>query len=611
VIWAPTASALVVHPGGARFLGLALRGGAPAQAIRGSVDPAHAQALVAEDTGRLRLHGGPVLHSSAPRLIFWTPSGEAIPVGSESLLERYFSDVAAGSGQSGNVFAVNRQYFDAGGYVDYRQTFAPDTQALVDTQPYPARDAANCPDTAPSYPTCITDGQLRTEISRLIAERSLPTGIGAGAPIYFVVTPSDVNVCSDASTCADNAICAYHSFFVDHGADVLYASIPLFINGASAAQNPKLCQRDGTAMVQEPNRDLADVAISYLSHEDDEVLTDPLGNGWWDPVTGREAGDECDSVTSNPQSFSPTVGGAASVGSLYDQMINGNPYYTQSEWSNGAGDCQLRPSPGTLTPRFSLTASPTPVGTPTVLLPAASPTTYPVASATWQFGDGSSPAFSTDPFALAPVWHTFTTPGRYSTALTLVDSQGNVSSATQSVPVGSSPAARIVRAPVHPLERSRINFDGLSSTEPDAGISLATYGWTFGDGGSSADPSPSHIYRRAGRYTVTLTVTNSIGLTAAAFMRVNVASFRITKVRAHVHRAGATLLVTVDGPGRLRVGRRTVRRLRAGTARLKLTFRRGHPRPDGGAQPALHVRVQFVPAGGRRSTRTVTIRPRR
>jgi hypothetical protein len=71
--------------------------------------------------GELSWHGGPVLHSSRPYLIFWTPSGESIPSTSQSLIERFFTDVAADSGKSSNVFGVLRQYYDHAGFADYRR----------------------------------------------------------------------------------------------------------------------------------------------------------------------------------------------------------------------------------------------------------------------------------------------------------------------------------------------------------------------------------------------------------------------------------------------------------------------------------------------------------
>ncbi|HYQ95590.1 MAG TPA: PKD domain-containing protein, partial [Candidatus Eisenbacteria bacterium] len=35
---------------------------------------------------------------------------------------------------------------------------------------------------------------------------------------------------------------------------------------------------------------------------------------------------------------------------------------------------------------------------------------------------------------------------------------------------------------------------------------ITSWSWSFGDGGTSADPSPSHIYLLPGSYTVSLTV---------------------------------------------------------------------------------------------------------
>jgi PKD repeat protein len=42
---------------------------------------------------------------------------------------------------------------------------------------------------------------------------------------------------------------------------------------------------------------------------------------------------------------------------------------------------------------------------------------------------------------------------------------------------------------------------------------IAAYAWTFGDSGSSHSSSPtaSHTYRKAGNYTITLVVTDSLG----------------------------------------------------------------------------------------------------
>lgn len=67
---------------------------------------------IAVPAGDLGYQGGPVLHSSAPYLVFWTPNGERIPVSARHLLARYLGDVAADSGRSNSVYGALRQYYD-------------------------------------------------------------------------------------------------------------------------------------------------------------------------------------------------------------------------------------------------------------------------------------------------------------------------------------------------------------------------------------------------------------------------------------------------------------------------------------------------------------------
>jgi PKD repeat protein len=54
-----------------------------------------------------------------------------------------------------------------------------------------------------------------------------------------------------------------------------------------------------------------------------------------------------------------------------------------------------------------------------------------------------------------------------------------------------------------------VQFDSAGSFDPDGSIS--SYGWDFGDGGSSTSPAPSHAYTDAGAYVVQLTVTDDAG----------------------------------------------------------------------------------------------------
>jgi hypothetical protein len=415
-----------------------------------------ASALRVSTSGDLLYYGGPIVHQSAPYLIFWAPIGESIPASSRSLFIRYFTDVAADSGRSSNLYGVLRQYHDRGGFADYRQTFNSTHQLIIDRQPYPPRDAAHCPDVVSAYPTCISDKQLNSEVKRLIAAHGLPTAgsiataraageFARTVPLYFAVLPADVSVCQpDARFCTNNEMCAYHSVSSDAGNAVLYAAIPM---QSFPSHWPKICQIDNHPAVQEPNGNIADVLVSFLSHEDSEMITDPMFTGW--AVNGRtvlqststESGDKCTLsgpfnpvIGVDPNAFAPTLGGSPSAGTLYTQVINGHRYYTQSEWSNGDDTCEMRPSAGRIVPRFSVPRGAR-AGASLSFNPAASASTNPYSGATWNFGDGSKPKFLSSRATLTRAQHRYRRAGRYTVTLTLVDDRGNLRSTTQRVTV--------------------------------------------------------------------------------------------------------------------------------------------------------------------------------
>ena len=53
-------------------------------------------------------------------------------------------------------------------------------------------------------------------------------------------------------------------------------------------------------------------------------------------------------------------------------------------------------------------------------------------------------------------------------------------------------------------------------------MGIAAYSWSFGDGTSAEGYEVSHAFASAGRYTVTLTVTNVFGMEASASQTVKV-----------------------------------------------------------------------------------------
>jgi PKD repeat protein len=89
----------------------------------------------------------------------------------------------------------------------------------------------------------------------------------------------------------------------------------------------------GCASGQSPNGNPADSVLNNIAHEQNESMSDPLGNGWYDN-TGAEIADKCHLT------FGASRGATAT--GQYNQVINGHGYWLQQLWSNRAGGCVQR-----------------------------------------------------------------------------------------------------------------------------------------------------------------------------------------------------------------------------------------------------------------------------
>jgi PKD repeat protein len=139
-------------------------------------------------------------------------------------------------------------------------------------------------------------------------------------------------------------------------------------------------------------------------------------------------------------------------------------------------------------------------------------TGHSISSYAWTFGDGSTGTGRTYMKTTG-----YSTAGTYSVTLTVTDDLGQTASRSQSVTVTAStakdPTAAFVYSPDQPAVGDPIFFDA-SSSKADAGHSIVSYAWTFGDGtpaGSGRTISKS--YATTGKYTVVLTVTDDLGHT--------------------------------------------------------------------------------------------------
>ena len=231
-----------------------------------------------------------------------TPTTLTFDSSYETLINRYFTDVAADSGGPNNVYSAATQYTDGSGNVQYQSTFA---GAFVDHDPLPAN---GCDDLADAY--CLTDLQLQQEIQTVMTAKGWQGGLDH---VFFLLTPQGVGSCADASgsQCTTNFFCAYHSAFGTSTDPVIYANEP-YLGAAPGCTGP------GQSF---PNDVQSDTTINTISHEHNEAITDPLGNAWLASDGVSENGDLCAYV------FGAQMGGS-------NQTINGNPYDLQEEWSN-------------------------------------------------------------------------------------------------------------------------------------------------------------------------------------------------------------------------------------------------------------------------------------
>jgi PKD domain len=379
--------------------------GARSSAIMRSPESLAARALAAN----LPYGGGPVLHSNRTHLIFWAPahSGLAFDPGYTELVTRFMSQVAAASHSPSNVYGLTGQYADSTGPAAYDSSYR---GSVLDADPLPANGCTELRDGGPGWTVCLNDAQLEHEIDHVISADGLPH---SSTDIYFLITPNGFGSCLTvkSTSCALGGLaggyCGYHSSTAQ---GTLYAVIPFnAVPGHCQAGNPR------------PNHSTADVAISALSHEHNEVITDPLGDAWID-AANNEDGDLC------ARQFGPRLGGSGA--GAWNQSIAGGHYYLQEEWSNRSSGCELRSRRDPIS--FTVGVRAVPGGT----LDFEASATHPVGriiSYAWSFADGRL-GHGRD------VAHVFKRAGAYRVVLRTTDSERNYAFVARMVTVLARPA---------------------------------------------------------------------------------------------------------------------------------------------------------------------------
>ncbi len=119
----------------------------------------------------------------------------------------------------------------------------------------------------------------------------------------------------------------------------------------------------------------------------------------------------------------------------------------------------------------------------------------------WNFGDG----FTGTGMITS---HTYTTEGIFNVRLTVTDNDNKTGRDLVRVKVLGNPPVADVGGPYAGTQYVPLTFDGSGSTD-DYGI--IGYEWDFGDGSTGSGVTPMHTYFTSGTFTVTLTVTDTVG----------------------------------------------------------------------------------------------------
>jgi PKD repeat protein len=137
-----------------------------------------------------------------------------------------------------------------------------------------------------------------------------------------------------------------------------------------------------------------------------------------------------------------------------------------------------------------------------------------ISTFSWDFGDGTGLVQAGQ---WTEAWHTFNVPSIYIVTLTATDDEGAGASTSMQVRilvnVPPSPAFTFSCSALH------CSMDAGGSADPDG--TIVSFAWSFGDGAAGSGRTAAHDYATAGGYTVTLTVTDNAGATAATSLRLN------------------------------------------------------------------------------------------
>lgn len=159
-----------------------------------------------------------------------------------------------------------------------------------------------------------------------------------------------------------------------------------------------------------------------------------------------------------------------------------------------------------------------------ITITAPGTTGSPIRTLTVDFGDGRRSDYAPGAATAITASHVYGAAGTYSVTAVATDTNGDVGSTQTAVAVSQSPPPTgtitvNTAAPLHVSSPIQFSVTAAIGTGAPAGTSIASVRLDFGDGsapfdfGNTTSGTAQHVYPVQGEYRVTLTVTDSNGVT--------------------------------------------------------------------------------------------------
>ena len=176
-----------------------------------------------------------------------------------------------------------------------------------------------------SQGTRLTNSRLTSIVTRSLSN-GLPTDPNG---VYMVLTSSNV---SEQGFCTQ--FCGFHTRQTINGADIKWGFVG----------NPDRCPSGCEIQTTGPNSPSANVGgadglINVLTHEQEEAISDPDLNAWFDS-SGQENADKCNfnfGTTSICTTGSLCTAAADTARAKFNQTFGNNDWMIQQNWINANG----------------------------------------------------------------------------------------------------------------------------------------------------------------------------------------------------------------------------------------------------------------------------------